>query len=273
MQTSAPEAVAAERPAVFKSVICGVDGSDADAVAVRQAAIFAGREARLELVSVVEKGISETAQILLTPERAHRALRRAYDIAVDNGLQPEMRLAEARWAEPDLLLDEAAKHDLLVVGTHGRRRIDGILAGSTTTAAVHRAPCPVLIARPGGELPGRVLLADDGTTSSHEAARLAGAIAARHSCEVLVAAPAELDAERRRRLAEDCVTLQRLTGREPVVVDVEGPAAQALSQLAERLGTSLLVLGSRRLHGIKALPSVSERVAHTAPCSVLVVRS
>jgi nucleotide-binding universal stress UspA family protein len=34
----------------------------------------------------------------------------------------------------------------------------------------------------------------------------------------------------------------------------------------------LLVVGSRGLKGIKALGSVSERVAHEAKCSVLVVR-
>ena len=34
----------------------------------------------------------------------------------------------------------------------------------------------------------------------------------------------------------------------------------------------LLIVGSRGLHGLKALGSVSERVAHDASCSVLVVR-
>jgi nucleotide-binding universal stress UspA family protein len=34
----------------------------------------------------------------------------------------------------------------------------------------------------------------------------------------------------------------------------------------------LVVVGSRGLHGLKALRSVSERVAHQAECSVLVVR-
>ena len=34
----------------------------------------------------------------------------------------------------------------------------------------------------------------------------------------------------------------------------------------------LVVIGSRGLHGLKALGSVSERVAHQAECSVLVVR-
>ena len=34
----------------------------------------------------------------------------------------------------------------------------------------------------------------------------------------------------------------------------------------------LVVVGSRGVHGLKALGSVSERVAHQAECSVLVVR-
>ena len=35
----------------------------------------------------------------------------------------------------------------------------------------------------------------------------------------------------------------------------------------------LLVVGNRGLHGLRALGSVAERVAHQAACSVLVVRA
>ena len=35
----------------------------------------------------------------------------------------------------------------------------------------------------------------------------------------------------------------------------------------------LIVVGSRGFHGVRALGSVSERVAHRADCSVLVVHS
>jgi nucleotide-binding universal stress UspA family protein len=46
-----------------------------------------------------------------------------------------------------------------------------------------------------------------------------------------------------------------------------------VSRLVEAaMDADLLVVGSRGLHGIKALGSVSERVAHEAKCSVLVVR-
>jgi nucleotide-binding universal stress UspA family protein len=42
--------------------------------------------------------------------------------------------------------------------------------------------------------------------------------------------------------------------------------------VAAAAGADLLVVGSRGLHGLKALGSVSERVAHEAGSSVLVVR-
>ena len=47
------------------------------------------------------------------------------------------------------------------------------------------------------------------------------------------------------------------------------PVAALLAASAE---SDLLVVGSRGLHGLRALGSVSERIAHRARCSVLVVR-
>ena len=51
-----------------------------------------------------------------------------------------------------------------------------------------------------------------------------------------------------------------------------GPAHRAITAAARDFGASLVVMGSRGLTGAAALKSVSERVAHGAPCSVLVVR-
>jgi hypothetical protein len=38
----------------------------------------------------------------------------------------------------------------VVVGSHGQGRIKGIVLGSTATELVHKAPCPVLVARTAG---------------------------------------------------------------------------------------------------------------------------
>ena len=80
------------------------------------------------------------------------------------------------------LLEFAAEQDLLVVGIHGHSRAGGIMVGSAATAALHRSPIPVLVARrppEGVEFPARIVLASDGTPISDAAveltARLAGA--------------------------------------------------------------------------------------------------
>jgi nucleotide-binding universal stress UspA family protein len=60
----------------------------------------------------------------------------------------------------------------------------------------------------------------------------------------------------------------RLT--DPTVEEHDGNAIDVLTVLSEH--TDLVVVGSRGLHGIRALGSVSERVAHQAHSPVLVVR-
>jgi nucleotide-binding universal stress UspA family protein len=52
--------------------------------------------------------------------------------------------------------------------------------------------------------------------------------------------------------------------------DLPDEPVQALVSAAA--DADLVVVGSRGLHGLKAIGSVSERVAHEARCSTLVVR-
>jgi len=62
--------------------------------------------------------------------------------------------------------------------------------------------------------------------------------------------------------ADDTVAVLRVDEREPV------------EALLDAAGTcDLLVLGARGLRGVRALGGVSERVAHRASASVMVVRS
>ena len=43
---------------------------------------------------------------------------------------------------------DAVHASLIVVGSHGQGRFEGIVGGSTMTEVVHKAPCSVLVARP-----------------------------------------------------------------------------------------------------------------------------
>ena len=63
-----------------------------------------------------------------------------------------------------------------------------------------------------------------------------------------------------------------MTGNEPWIEVRQGSTAHEIERFAFACRASLVVVGSRGLGGVRALGSVSERVAHRAPCSVLIVR-
>jgi nucleotide-binding universal stress UspA family protein len=63
---------------------------------------------------------------------------------------PEVALEQVVACGPAarILLDQAERAQLLVVGSRGRGRFAGLLLGSVSHAALHRAPCPVAVVRP-----------------------------------------------------------------------------------------------------------------------------
>jgi nucleotide-binding universal stress UspA family protein len=54
----------------------------------------------------------------------------------------------ARQRPQAALLEYAGAAQLVVVGSHGRGGVTGLLLGSTSQALLHRAPCPVIVAKP-----------------------------------------------------------------------------------------------------------------------------
>lgn len=55
---------------------------------------------------------------------------------------------------------------------------------------------------------------------------------------------------------------------------VQGPPAAALVKHAEGCSASIIVVGNRRMQGLKrVLGSVANTVAHNAPCDVLIVKT
>jgi nucleotide-binding universal stress UspA family protein len=145
----------------------------------------------------------------------------------------------------DRLLAEIERSDatLAVVGCRGLSRTQGIATGASTTTVVHEAPCSVLVARETDAADGwpRTIVAGlDETPESERAVAVARLLAARLGSRLYV------------------VTATR---------------ADPVSVLAdESEAADLLVVGSRGLRGVRALASVSERVAHEARCPVLVVK-
>jgi nucleotide-binding universal stress UspA family protein len=77
--------------------------------------------------------------------------------------------------------------------------------------------------------------------------------------------------ERRQAVEAQVTELGEIVGVEPRLTEATGHPTHEIVEAARARPPSLLVCGRRGLHGIRALGSVSERVVHRVPCSVLLV--
>ena len=250
---------------IFSRIVVGIDGSEAGFEACRQIARLAEQDAEIDAVAVVHLGPAvaaalDAAHIVdVLEHEAEDALEQALEIL---GGRAHKRYLDGFVTQALLAELEDFHATLLAMGTHEHHRATEILIGGVAGELLHTAPCSVLIARPCRmqDFPTKLVVGDDGSDQAHEAVAVARQLAARFGIPMRVVTALDgkgvdlLHVHHRARFAE-------VVERRPVKALVE--AARDVD---------LLVVGSRGLHGVKALGSVSERVAHNASCSVLVVR-
>lgn len=258
--------VAEQWQSPFGRVLVGIDGSDESLEAARQAAILVDGELTLLASYDVAPAVGGTGVGVpfyqdtdVQQAAATAALERAQaGVAVPAvGKVVFGRAADALLAEV-----EQEQQQLLVVGSHGHGRVTGLVLGSTANEVIRKLPCSVLVARRrggGDRFPTKVVVGVDGSAGSASAYA-----AARHVCErfdaelwPVVAHGGEVD-----RGQVDLI----VEGRREELQDE--PVAALVAAAAD---ADLLVVGSRGLKGLRALGSVSERVAHQASSSVLIV--
>jgi nucleotide-binding universal stress UspA family protein len=236
---------------LFERVLVGVDGTDWGFAALRQALTLAPPDGSvvhavtaLDTRGTVWTGsrmghwqqlLEHEAEQTRTEADAIMAGRSGCTARVETGAPVDV-LRRAR--------DELGA-TLLALGGRRSSRMLGLVMGDTATQLLHDARCSVLVARGGREdeawTPARVVAGVDGSAESLAARAAAHDIAA--------------------RLGGTAEVVSADNGTDPVTALVE-PSDRA----------DLVVVGARGLRGLKALGSVSERVAHQAKCSVLVVR-
>jgi nucleotide-binding universal stress UspA family protein len=258
----------------FSDVLCAVNGSRDSTEAVRQAIALGGPSAELGFVAISHQaGVGLSAQADLGEQRARLALEEAAWHARQAGIDASTELRHGARAS-EQLLTQSADHDLLAIGSHGGSRLGGMMLGSTATQIAHQTQVPLLIARRGAgedDFPREILLASDGSPGSWAAARTATRLALARGSELRILFVPDGHPERYRELFKQVTAIERLTGVAPAFADLPGDPAARIVETARSRRSSLIVVGKRGLRGIKALGSVSERVVHRAPCSVLVV--
>ena len=233
---------------MYHRVLVGIDGSRAALDACRLANRLRASDGQLLALAVAETpyatwaGVTAPewdAQLREQADEEREAVLRAFEE------DPRVTAQTATGRAGEQLLEEIGNFeaDLVAVGARGLSRVAGILLGSVATLLIHDAPCSVLVARGKfrpKSFPRHVLVGIDGSEPAAEAAAVA------HALGEATGARVELVREDRR----------------PVPALVEASA-----------DCDLLVVGSRGVRGLKSLGSVAERVAHEAPCPVLIVRN
>ncbi len=200
--------------------------------------------------------------------------------------------------------------DLIVTGAKGLRATLGILLGGVAQQVMEHASCPTLVVRAPFQGLKRILLVVDESRHARAALRYLlnfplPASVQIHAMHVLpptyqrellaqnwptgmdLAVPIiseELETELRAQEAEErkrgeallqkCVADLQAQGLKAVSHLARGDAATQIIAYAREHAISLIVAGSRGLGGLESflLGSVSRKLIHYAPCSVLITR-
>lgn len=251
---------------LFGRVVVGVDGTEAGLEACRQGSRLVEPDGQIEVVAAVH--LAEAALTGWSAPRVAEELEHDAQIALADaqelvGLWGTTKLMNGP-AVPSLLGEiKRTQATLVAVGTHGHSRISEMVLGGCSGELLHSAPCAVLVARTplvGGLFPSALVVGIDGSREADAAFLAAGSLASRFDVPLRVVTA----------LRGKGVNLARAHLRTPFVEAIDDEPAEALMRASA--DADLLIVGSRGLHGIRALGSVSERVAHRARCSVLVVR-
>lgn len=261
---------------MFRNVLCAVDGSEGGFVAVEQAAALAGGEGRLTLLLVTSFD-SEGAHRppAIGPTQAKQIVDQATGIAHEAGIAATVEVDPA--APPSqVVLNWSAERDLLALGAPTTSRLRGMFIAGVADTALGSFTTPLLVARsaPAGQQFGnRILVASDGREGSDELVELGQRLARIRGAEMLmlVHASGHESHARRERVDEQGRRLESASVSESEVRVEHGSPHDVIIATAESIGASLVVMGSRRLDGLRAIGSVSRQVAHEPPCSVLLV--
>jgi nucleotide-binding universal stress UspA family protein len=280
-QTSERAAPNAAAP-IFANVLCAIDGNEADLSAVEQAVALTGTHGHVTslLVTSYRSGGAHRGPAI-GPMRASEILDRARGIAREAGV-PYTNEVDPGNPPARVILDWSARYELTALGAPASSwpaKLLSVGVGDRTIGGFSNA---LLVARPLGadsHFAERIVVASDGLEASQALVDLAGRLARPRGTNVTLVHALGREPLKRGRLREQEQTLetqeQALSRpREPGTTELvikSGRAAAVIVSAAAAARASLVVMGSRRLDGLRAMGSVSRRVAHQARCSVLLV--
>ena len=143
--------------ASWTKICCPIDFSETSRVALEEAAELASRyQAELTLLHVFEPPAPAADLVVMPPEafeQTAKDLERKLELwraeAERRGAKGVRALVVTGAAATETVrLVREGGHDLVVMGTHGRRGLRHLVLGSVAERVVREAPCAVLVVRP-----------------------------------------------------------------------------------------------------------------------------
>jgi nucleotide-binding universal stress UspA family protein len=253
---------------LFVRIVVGIDGTAWGVAALEQVLALAPPNAPVDAVTALSTrpagraGFDAPHWVEILTNEASTAQKTAVEI-LEGRADARARVVRG---DPIPVLRRARDEGdatLLALGGRHSSRFLGIMLGDTASELLHEAACSILIARPypeGRWRPRRVVVGVDGSAPSLAALAAADELGARLGSTLLVVSATDGTSPRPEGTWTERVDRW----------DTGHPAGALVERSRE---ADLVVVGSRGLHGLRAIGSVSERVAHHARGSVLVVHA
>lgn len=273
---------------MYERILVPTDGSQSAEAAARHGAVIAEAfDASIHVISVVTK---RGRRVRFTQAQAETAVSTVADfLEQESGRSCQPVTERGRPYETILEYSSANDIDLIVMGTHGRRRLRRAFLGSVTERVLKLANAPVLAVPPRAGARAvkgydTVLIPTDGSPAGTAAVDHGVAIAERVDASVRVLFVIEgerglpsLDDPLREEAVEtlDAVA-ERAAGRDVPLSTHTQPGAphEVISNFVSSSGIDLVAMGARGRAGIHRtlLGRVTSRVLRTCDAPVLAVR-
>ncbi len=288
-------------------IVVPVDFSALSRSAVARAASLARRfETPLHLVHGTPYAMAPWTHEFALPAGTWEALRSDAEEQLAQ-LEKQLRedglevTAEVQPAGPVAAIEAVcAKHGstLVVMGTHGYSGLRHVMLGSVTEQTLRTVEAPILaVKEPVEEAAapiGRILYATDFSLHAQRAGEVARGLAKRLEAHLDIVHAFQLPAslagaydipaspellttlrEKAESLLATALEACEAAGLSCRAHLVDGFASEVVSAEARRLGSRLVVMGTRGSSGLAhiLLGSVAERTLRSAPCSVLAARA
>ncbi|NNJ93624.1 MAG: universal stress protein [Halobacteria archaeon] len=248
------------------------------------------------ILQETEQTIHEEREQLLAAESAR--LR-------DAGWSDSTEIRKGDPAEEIIQAAEELQADLVVLGSHGTGEIKHYMLGNVSDRVLRHACCSVLVVKPSPKqsmpaesadqaLPWRILMSYDGSEPAKKAIRLCASLPLDDNAEVSVVSVMPMvhmyrqdirqqmntiwqqQKHARKEALKSAVTaLQWSTPHVSSTLLESADVSQAILEIAEKDAIDLVVLGYKGRSAVKRflLGSITSRIVHHAPCSVMVVRN